>query len=192
MRRPVIAGIAFLALVLGLWTALHDTQVAQAQSPGTPPPSGPPAQTPPPGGPPPGGMQRPPGGTPMPVATDSFAQERDSIAKEVLRSIAGKENMPAESVFKNIKIMKGVPAGRLVNIMNMGYGRSLGARCKLCHIQDHWDADDKEEKATARMMMAMNDTLNRIFLSRIKHRDGSQAFAGCGTCHRGHAHPQRF
>ena len=52
----------------------------------------------------------------------------------ILRSIAGRENQPAESVFKNIKILKGVPAGRLVNIMNMGFGRSLGVSCGFCHV----------------------------------------------------------
>src|SRR6185436_7683157 len=135
MRRPVIAGLALLVLALGMWTAFHATDVAVAQAPGTPPPGGPPPGGPPPGGPPPGA--RPPGAM-MPVATDSFAAERDSLAKVVLASIAGKENMPAESVFKSIKVMKKVPAGRLVTIMNMGFGRSLGARCRLCHIQDHW------------------------------------------------------
>ena len=184
MRRPLIAAIAVLALALGLWTAFHDTDVAVAQPPGGPPPGTP-------GSPPPGQGMRPPAGM-MPVATDSFAAERDSLAKVVLASIAGKENMPAESVFKSIKIMKKVPAARLVTIMNMGFGRSLGARCRLCHIQDHWDAEDKENKQTARMMMAMSDTINRIFLSRIKHEDGSPATAACGTCHRGHPHPQRF
>src|SRR5205085_4037606 len=101
----------------------------------------------------------------------------------VLDHIAGKETMPAESVFKNIKIMKKVPAGRLVQIMNRGFGRSLGARCRLCHVQDHWDADDKEAKKTARLMITMADTVNTVFLSQIRHRDGSQAFANRGRCH---------
>ena len=100
--------------------------------------------------------------------------------------------MPAESVFKNIKIFKKMPAARLVNIMNMGFGRALGARCKLCHVPGHWDSEDKEEKATARLMIGMVDTLNTQFLSRIKHRDGTQASANCGMCHRGHPHPPRF
>src|SRR5947208_15569646 len=116
MRRPMIVGIASLALAFGMWTGFRDARVAIAQPPGTPRPGGPPR-----------GM-RPPGDRPMmPAATDSFAAERDSIAKAVLADIAGKENMPAESVFKNIKIFKKMPAGRLVNVMNMGFGRALGA-----------------------------------------------------------------
>ena len=62
---------------------------------------------------------------------DTFAAERDSMMNAVLESIAGHENAPAESVFKNIQSMKGVPAGRLPRIMNMGYGKSLGVRCAL-------------------------------------------------------------
>lgn len=185
MRRPVIAGLAFLVLVLGLWTAFHATDVAVAQAPGTPPPGGPP-----PGGPPPGQGGRP--GSMMPAATDSFAAERDSLAKVVLASIAGKETMPAESVFKSIKIFKRMPAGRLVNVMNMGFGRSLGVRCRHCHVQDHWDAEDKHDKQTARMMIGMVDTLNTQFMSRIKHQDGNQPNVNCGMCHRGNAHPTRF
>src|SRR5258706_5763464 len=184
MRRPLIAAIAFLVLALGLWTAFHDTGVAVAQPPGGPPPG---TQ----GGPPPGQGMRPPGGM-MPVATDSFAAERDSLAKVVLASIAGKENMPAASVFKSIKIFKKMPAGRLVNVMNMGFGRSLGARCRLCHVQDHWDAEDKQNKQTARLMIGMADTLNTLFMSRIKHEDGTSPTANCGMCHRGHPRPQRF
>src|SRR5689334_8482018 len=114
MRRPWIAGFVWIALAAGLWTAFHST--ATAQPPGTPPPGtqtqGTPQPGMPPGGPPRG--MRPPGGMMPPAATDSFAAERDSLAKVVLESIAGKENMPAESVFKSIKIMKGVPAARLV------------------------------------------------------------------------------
>jgi Photosynthetic reaction centre cytochrome C subunit len=110
----------------------------------------------------------PPGGPRVPL-TDSArrvrdslnAARRDSASAAILRSIAGRENQPAESVFKNIKILKGVPAGRLVNIMNMGFGRSLGVSCGFCHVPGKWDLDDKEEKNTARLMFAMVQTINR-------------------------------
>src|SRR4051812_32589858 len=70
----------------------------------------------------PAAQQQQPGGPRVPLThsarrvRDSVtAVRRDSAAAMVLRSIAGRENQPAESVFKNIKILKGVPAGRLVN-----------------------------------------------------------------------------
>src|SRR5213082_1730858 len=101
------------------------------------------------------------------------AVRRDSGAAMVLRSIAGRENQPAESVFKNIKILKGVPAGRLVNIMNMGFGRSLGVSCGFCHVPGKWDLDDKEEKNTARLMFAMVQTINRDYISKVPVDSGA-------------------
>ena len=108
----------------------------------------------------------------------------------VLRSIAGRENQPAESVFKNIKIFKGVPAGRLVNIMNNGFGRSLGVSCGFCHVPGKWDLDDKEEKNTARLMFAMVQTINRDYISKVPHDSvGPMPVVNCFTCHRGNSRP---
>jgi photosynthetic reaction center cytochrome c subunit len=138
-----------------------------------------------------------PGGPRLPL-TDSARRVRDSVvtarrdsaAAMVLRSIAGRENQPAESVFKNIKILKGVPAGRLVNIMNMGFGRSLGVSCGFCHVPDKWDQDDKEEKNTARLMFAMVQTINRDYISKVPNDPGTPApVVNCFTCHRGMPRP---
>jgi hypothetical protein len=138
-----------------------------------------------------------PGGQRVPL-TDSARRVRDSInavrrdsaAAEVLRSIAGRENQPAESVFKNIKILKGFPAGRLVNIMNMGFGRSLGVSCGFCHVLGKWDLDDKEEKNTARLMWAMVQTIDRDYIAKVptlNNRPPQQV--NCFTCHRGNMRP---
>ena len=111
-------------------------------------------------------------------------------AAEVLRSIAGRENQPAESVFKNIKILKGVPAGRLVNIMNMGFGRSLGVSCGFCHVPGKWDLDDKDQKNTARLMFAMVQTINRDYIAKVPVDSGTPRPAvNCFTCHRGNSRP---
>jgi hypothetical protein len=118
------------------------------------------------------------------------AARRDSGAANVLRSIAGRETQPAESVFKNIKIFKGIPAGRLVNIMNMGFGRSLGVSCGFCHVPGKWDLDDKEEKNTARLMFAMVQTINRDFISKVPvDSGGPRPVVNCFTCHRGNPRP---
>jgi hypothetical protein len=118
------------------------------------------------------------------------AVRRDSAAAFVLRSIAGRENQPAESVFKNIKIFKGVPAGRLVNMMNMGFGRSLGVSCGFCHVPGKWDLDEKEEKNTARLMATMVQAINRDYLSKVPTDRGQPPTVGCFTCHRGSPRPQ--
>ncbi|HEV7388380.1 MAG TPA: c-type cytochrome [Gemmatimonadaceae bacterium] len=137
-----------------------------------------------------------PGGPRIPL-TDSARRVRDSLtsarrdsgAAMVLRSIAGRETQPAESVFKNIKIFKGVPAGRLVNIMNMGFGRSLGVSCGFCHVPGKWDLDDKEEKNTARLMFAMVQTINKDYMSKVPNDRGEPPVVNCMTCHRGNPRP---
>ncbi len=147
--------------------------VAQGQSPGGP-----------------GGQQRAPLTDSARRVRDSVtAARRDSGSATVLRSIAGRENQPAESVFKNIKIMKGIPAGRLVNIMNAGFGRSLGVSCGFCHVPGKWDLDDKEEKNTARLMFAMVQTINRDYMAKVPNDRGGPPVVNCFTCHRGMAKP---
>jgi hypothetical protein len=147
----------------------------------------------------PAGQQGGPGGPsgPRVPLTDSARRVRDSLnsarrdsaAANVLRQISGKENMPAESVFKNIKIFQGVPAGRLVNIMNRGFGRSLGVSCGFCHVPGKWESDDKEEKQTARLMFAMVQTINKDYLSKLPNDRAGPPTANCFTCHRGNPRP---
>ncbi len=60
---------------------------------------------------------------PTPAATEF--NQAEAIAK-LKEQIKGKEQEPAEKVFKNIQMLKTIPAGRLLAIMEMGYARSLG------------------------------------------------------------------
>jgi len=126
-------------------------------------------------------------GSPAPV--DSFAAERDSMMKAVLQRIAGRENAPAESVFKNIQSLKGMPAGRVPRIMNLGYGKSLGVRCAHCHDTDRWDSDDKPQKQIARDMHALVGKLNGEMLPAIKNLKSEHPGVNCTTCHRGQVKP---
>jgi hypothetical protein len=136
-------------------------------------------------------------GSPRVPLTDSARRVRDSLnsarrdsgSAMVLRSIAGRENLPAESVFKNIKVMKGIPAGRLVNIMNMGFGRSLGVSCGFCHVPGKWDLDDKKEKDTARLMFTMVGAINRDYMAKVPNDSGPPPVVNCFTCHRGMTRP---
>ena len=118
------------------------------------------------------------------------AFRRDSLTKVVLASIAGRENMPAESVFKNIQIFKGVPAGRVVNIMGRGFSPALGVSCGFCHVVGEYDKDDKQQKKTARVMFAMVNGINRDYLSKLPVAEGRPApVVNCSTCHRGMTRP---
>jgi len=181
MRRIVTMVLIGGALALAVFAWMMSSgPPAAAQEPGSPPPGGPPPMRP--GGP--GGGR---GFFTTPI--DSFAAERDSLMNEVLDRIQGKEQMPAESVFRNIKVMKGVPAGRLVRIMNLGYGRSLGVKCEHCHVQGHYADEDKPQKQVARDMGELVRTINEELLPKIKHLQSEHPGVNCGTCHHGVARP---
>src|SRR5712692_8872630 len=108
---------------------------------------------------------------------------------DLMKQIAGKENQPAEQVFKNIQMFKGVPAARLLRIMELGYSRSLGVNCAHCHVVDQWDKDDKPAKPIAREMAKMAQTINNDLLKNIKNLKGPNAIVNCTTCHRGQTKP---
>jgi hypothetical protein len=117
------------------------------------------------------------------------AFRRDSLMRVVLASIAGKENMPAESVFKNIQILKGVPAGRLVNIMGRGFSPALGVSCGFCHVVGAYEKEDREEKQTARVMYAMVNAINKDYLAKLAEPGRNPPTVSCSTCHRGMTRP---
>jgi len=114
--------------------------------------------------------------------------EREEHVQEVLQQIVGREKEPAENVFKNIQVMKGIPAGRLLAIMNVGYARSLGVECSHCHVEDYWEVDEKRPKSAARDMILMTRAINEQ-VQKMKHLEGDQPFVNCGTCHQGHVRP---
>lgn len=121
----------------------------------------------------------------------AVAQAFDQEAKlaELRKQIAGKENLPAETVFKNIQFLKGVPAGRLLAVMKIGYSRSLGVNCTHCHVVDEWEKDEKPTKQTAREMAQMVRTINNDLLKNIKNLKSQSPVINCTTCHRGQTKP---
>ncbi len=108
---------------------------------------------------------------------------------ELRKSIAGKEQAPAETVFKNIQLFKGVPAGRVLRIMELGYARSLGVDCTHCHVPGAWEKDDKPTKQVARDMAAMVTAINNQHLKQIKNLKSESPAVNCTTCHRGQTKP---
>src|SRR5712692_984109 len=114
--------------------------------------------------------------------------QREKLA-DLMKQIAGKENQPAEQVFKNIQMFKGVPAARLLRIMELGYSRSLGVNFTHCHVVDQWDKDDKPTKPIAREMAKMAQTINNDLLKNIKNLKGPNPIVNCTTCHRGQTKP---
>ena len=111
------------------------------------------------------------------------------MVADVMKTIAGKEELPAKEVFKNIKWMPEMPAGRLLRVMDMGYARSLGVGCDHCHVPGKWASDEKSEKVVARQMAQMVQTINTDLLAKVTGLDNEKAIVNCTTCHRGQVKP---
>ena len=77
-----------------------------------------------------------------------------------MRDIAGKEDQPAGTVFKNVQVLKDMPAGKFVTLMDSTWGRALGRNCTDCHVANQWSSDSLGRKKTARMMAGMVEAIN--------------------------------
>jgi len=87
----------------------------------------------------------------------------------------------AEEQFKNIQVLKGIPADQLVPGMQF-ITASLGVECQYCHVEGAFEKDDKKPKQTARKMMAMMFAINKDNFEG--HRELT-----CYSCHRGSNKP---
>src|SRR6266576_7089424 len=114
---------------------------------------------------------------------------QDRALADLNKMIAGQETKPAGQIFKNIQILKSMPAGRLLKVMEIGYARSLGVSCEHCHVAGEWEKDDKPTKQIARDMVGMSNTINSQLLKNIKNLKGPNAIVNCTTCHRGEIKP---
>jgi hypothetical protein len=122
------------------------------------------------------------------LAIPAFTEDENEHVKELMASIKGKENRPAGEVFQNVKMMKDVPAGRFLKIMDTGFNRALGTTCDHCHVEDRWEADEKRPKRAAREMMVLVKQINDS-LQQLQDIDTSDATVNCTTCHRGYVKP---
>ena len=103
----------------------------------------------------------------------------------------GQQPRPPE----NLKFFpKDTPRDSLLTIMR-GFTYALGVNCAFCHVEEPASQpggrpqlrpalDDKTEKQTARFMLAMVDTLNRVTLANVPKRHEAVRIT-CVTCHRG-------
>jgi len=124
-----------------------------------------------------------------PTTPETIKQSNDDSVATLSKQIAGKEDQPADAVFKNLKVLNKVPAGRLLLIMQMGYSKSLGVSCAHCHIPGEWEKDDKEPKQITRDMVAMSKTINQDLLKNIAALKDRTPIINCTTCHRGQIKP---
>jgi hypothetical protein len=62
--------------------------------------------------------------------------------------------------FSRTSRFKDVPAGQLIPAMRF-ISSSLGVECSFCHVEGHFEKDEKKPKQIARDMMKMMFTLNK-------------------------------
>ncbi|HSC45930.1 MAG TPA: c-type cytochrome [Candidatus Acidoferrum sp.] len=87
----------------------------------------------------------------------------------------------AAQQFKNIQILKDIPADQLIPAMQF-ISASLGVECEYCHVEKAFDKDDKKPKQFARHMMEMMFNIN-------KENFEGKRWVTCYTCHQGAAKP---
>ena len=120
---------------------------------------------------------------------DSLEADRLKYMNKVMALIKGREKLPADSVFKNIKVIKGkssVSAEHLLWMMNWGWSAELGVSCSHCHIIGKWESDSLGRKEIARGMWNMRVKINDEILPSITGRDyDTNPAVSCITCHRG-------
>jgi photosynthetic reaction center cytochrome c subunit len=87
----------------------------------------------------------------------------------------------ASQQFKNIQVLKDIPADQLIPAMQF-ITASLGVDCEYCHVEHAFDKDDKKPKVAARKMMEMMITINNENFE-------SHRVVTCYTCHQGGSHP---
>jgi len=113
-----------------------------------------------------------------PAAVDRSVFERQPDASWE----QSQDRRPAEEVYKNIQVMRGLPASQLPAAMAF-FARSLGVNCGHCHVPNEFEKDDKPSKATARRMLTMVHQINESNFAPDHP-------VSCWTCHRGNVKPE--
>jgi hypothetical protein len=87
----------------------------------------------------------------------------------------------AENEYKNIQVLKGLPAGELMTVMK-SFSEGLGVDCTYCHVSvGEAFKDEKSTKQVARKMLLMVRDMNKNYPTNGQ--------VTCYTCHRGSAQP---
>ncbi len=126
----------------------------------------------------------------VPPSRDSLAKLRAVYVANVLQSIAGRENEPAEQVFKNVQVLKGLTARQLVDTMVQNYSVAMSWNCTNCHRlapQGNFASDTSTDKRRARFMQQMTNEINNAQLPKLYPKDTPKV--SCSTCHRGYNEP---
>ena len=110
----------------------------------------------------------------IPPSRDSLAKLRAAYVTTVMQSIAGREHEPADQVFKNVQVLKGITAAQLVHKMDKDYAEALSWNCTNCHRlapQGNFASDTSNDKKRARFMQQMVNDINVAQLPKLYPKD---------------------
>jgi len=113
----------------------------------------------------------------MPIELMARASTRRGL--DAVRGVDEEAQKTAGEAFKNIQVLKNIPADQLLPSMRYMVA-VLGVGCDYCHEHEHFDNDDKPTKQRARNMMKM------MFAINSDNFNGTREVT-CFTCHRGAA-----
>ena len=74
----------------------------------------------------------------------------DTVSTSMQAARPVEQGKTAEQVYKNIQVLKGIPASQLQGAMSF-MADSLGVGCSYCHSKT-FDADDKQTRLLARLL----------------------------------------
>jgi photosynthetic reaction center cytochrome c subunit len=121
-------------------------------------------------------------------ASPEDTPKENPLVTGMIKALGPKAKKPAGEVFRNVQLMKDIPADRFLRIMDTGYRQSLGVSCDYCHVEDRWEADEKRPKRAAREMILMTRMINE-HLAKLTEINTEEANVNCTTCHRGYVKP---
>ena len=103
------------------------------------------------------------------------------LASATLYAITQGQGNRAGDHYKNVQVLQDISYGDFNATMHF-IRASLGTTCDHCHDVDHYEADTKPAKVTARKMIQMVIDLN-------KNSFGGRTAVTCNSCHRGSSQP---
>jgi hypothetical protein len=98
----------------------------------------------------------------------------------------------------NLQVLPKDSSSASVGKLMKRFEKELGVTCSHCHVENpqtqklDYASDDKPEKQTARVMIAMLDDINNKYLAQL---GGDRRYAvpvTCGSCHQGQSSPPAF
>jgi tetratricopeptide (TPR) repeat protein len=110
------------------------------------------------------------------------AMDKQSAPDETTHTMSAASPQTAAVAYKNIQVLKNISADQLNSSMRF-ISASLGVQCSYCHVENHFERDDKRPKQVARDMM-------RMVLAIDKDSFKGTRQVTCYSCHRGSHRPQ--